>query len=139
MEEKDGKRKNYRIECIEDETNGKTAGAAQPERLAEDPLDNLPDLSSQTGGLPIVTFILICLSACSIFLVNRMLTAGSALVSTGCVLMIIILVFGIVALIRGMFRRLHDQKEAMVWYGISAAVMAAGIIAGAVGGILFWF
>lgn len=139
MEEKIKKEKNYRIECIEDEREGKTGGAAQPERLAEDPLDDLPDLSSQTGGLPIVTFILICLSACSIFLVNRMLTAGSALISVCCVLMIVVLVFGIVALLRGMFRKLRDQRENTVWYGISAAVMAAGIIAGVVGGILFWF
>lgn len=139
MDHHDKKTKNYRIECIEDETNGKNAEAAQPERLETDPLDDLPDVSEQTGGLPFVTFVLICLSACAIFLVNRMVTAGSGLVAVGCVLMILILVFGIVALVRGMFRKLHDEQAATVWYGISAAVMTIAILGGVIGGILFWF
>lgn len=139
MDHHDKKTKNYRIECIEDEPNGKTAGAAQPERLETDPLDDLPDVSEQTGGLPFVTFVLICLSACSVFLINRMVTAGSGLVAVGCVLMIMILVFGIVALVRGMFRRLHDQQEKAIWYRISAVVMTIAILGGAIGGILFWF
>ena len=141
MANRDEKQMKYQIECIEDDAAGKTAEAArsEPERLEEDPLDNLPDLTSQTGGLPIVTFVLICLAACAIFLMNRMLTAGTALVSVGCVLMIFILLFGMVALIRGMFRRLHDQKQANSWYGISAAVMTIGIVAGIVVGILCWF
>ena len=139
MEENGGKSTNYRIECIEDEPKAKTAGAAEPERLETDPLDNLPDLSSQTGGLPIVTFILFCLSACSVFLINRMITAHSMLISVGCALIIMILPFRIVARIRGMFRKLHNQKEDIKWYGISATVMTAGIIIGAIVGILCWF
>ena len=132
MANQDENQVKYRVECVEDDN-------AQPERLAHDPLDELPDVSNQTGGLPIVTFVLLCLSACAVFLVNRMLTAGSALVSVCCVLMIVVLVFGMVSLIRGMFRKLHDQKEANAWYGISAAVMAAGIVIGVIVGILCWF
>lgn len=130
----DGKQKNYRIECIEDE-NGNRLGAAeeQPEQLQQDPLDAL------TGGLPVVTFVLVCLSACVVILIERMLTAASVLFSVCCVGIEAILVFGIVALIRGMFQRLHQQQEDQKWYPISAAVMAAGIAIGLAVGAVYCF
>ena len=136
----DGKQKNYRIECIEDE-NGNRLGAAeeQPEQLQQDPLDALPDVSSQTGGLPVVTSVLVCLSACVVILIERMLTAASVLFSVCCVGIEAILVFGIVALIRGMFQRLHQQQEDQKWYPISAAVMAAGIAIGLAVGAVYCF
>ena len=125
-------KKNYTITEVKED--------ADPEqdaqnRLAEDPLDHLPDVSSRTGGLPIVTFILICLSACSVLMIGRVLTAGSVLISAGCVFVIGILVFGMVALIRGMFTKLHHQQEKEYWYPLSAAIMAAGILVGLIIGI----
>lgn len=64
-------KKNYQVKLVEEDTK-----PVEPERLEEDPLENLPDLSSRTGGLPIVTFVLICLSAGIIMLIARVLTGG---------------------------------------------------------------
>lgn len=134
----DEKQKNYRIECMEDENgNVPEAGTEQVEEpLASDPLDNLPDISSKTGGLPIVTFVLIGLSACAIMLIERMLTADSALIAMCCVVADVVLVFGMASLIRGMFHKLRQQKEDKKWYPISAAVMFAGIVIGLIAGVI---
>ena len=38
-------KKNYQVKLVEEDTK-----PVEPERLEEDPLENLPDLSSRTGG-----------------------------------------------------------------------------------------
>ena len=73
-------KKNYQVKLVEEDTK-----PVEPERLEEDPLENLPDLSSRTGGLPIVTFVLICLSAGIIMLIARVLTAESVAIAAGCI------------------------------------------------------
>lgn len=112
--------KKYRIERVEQ----------------QDPLDHLPDVSEQTGGLPIVTFVLVCLAACAVILVRKILASTSILVSAGCVVFLLILIFGVTALVRGMFRKLQAQKEPSVWYKLSALVMAAGCILGVLIGMV---
>lgn len=130
----DEKEKNYTVERIDDEN------VTEPEnKLEQDPLDDLPDVSSQTGGLPIVTFILICLAACVMLLISKVITAGSVLISVVCVLVIAVLVFGMVALMRGMFAKLHNQNEKEHWYPISSIIMAAGILVGLIIGIFASF
>ncbi|MCD8355176.1 MAG: hypothetical protein LUE11_01200 [Clostridia bacterium] len=134
MADTDEKEKNYTVKRIENEN------VTEPDRkLEQDPLDHLPDVSSQTGGLPIVTFVLICLAACAMILMSKVITAGSVLVSVVCVLIIAILVFGMIALIRGMFTKLHNQNEKERWYPISSIIMAAGILAGLIIGIFASF
>lgn len=122
--------RNYRVQRIDDQ---------EPERLPEDPLDQMPDLTAQTGGLPIVTFVLICLAASAVMLMGRVLTAHSGLLSMAYALLELVVVFGVVALIRGMFRKLHREKEAAFWYPVSGAVMAAGIVIGVIIGIFALF
>ena len=39
-------KKNYQVKLVEEDTK-----PVEPERLEEDPLENLPDLSSRTGGI----------------------------------------------------------------------------------------
>ena len=97
-------KKNYQVKLVEEDTK-----PVEPERLEEDPLENLPDLSSRTGGLPIVTFVLICLSAGIIMLIARVLTAESMAMAAGCIAFVLLALFGIVALIRGMFQKLHAK------------------------------
>ncbi|MCI6925734.1 MAG: hypothetical protein ACI3X2_04660 [Butyricicoccus porcorum] len=138
----DREQKNYRITCIEDENGNRPGDMHEPtepeqNQLEHDPLDELPDLSEQTGGLPIVTFVLICLAASSVMLIGRMLTAGSALVVAGCVGLEVIVAFGVVVLIRGMFQKLRRQGEDEKWYPISTAVMAIGIAVGLVIGVFY--
>lgn len=125
---------NYQVKLVEEKSE-----PVQPERLEEDPLENLPDLSSQTGGLPIVTFILVCLSAGIILLIERVLTAGSVPIAVGCIAFILMALFGIVALIRGMFQKLHAQKEQSSAYTLSAAVMTIGILVGLIIGVVSSF
>lgn len=125
---------NYQVKLVEEKSE-----PVQPERLEEDPLENLPDLSSQTGGLPIVTFILVCLSAGIILLIERVLTAGSVPIAVGCIAFILMALFGIVALIRGMFQKLHAQKEQNSSYTLSAAVMTIGILVGLIIGVVSSF
>lgn len=125
------KKTNYQVKLVEEKSE-----PVQPERLDEDPLENLPDLSSQTGGLPIVTFVLICLSAGIIMLIERILTAGSLPMTIGCMAFILIALFGIVALIRGMFQKLHAQKERSSSYMLSAVVMTVGILVGLIIGVV---
>lgn len=124
-------KKNYQVKLVEDKSE-----PVQPERLEKDPLEDLPDLSSQTGGLPIVTFILICLSAGIVLLIERILTAGSLPMTIGCVVIILLALFGIVALIRGMFQKLHAQKERSSSYMLSAVVMTVGILVGLIIGVV---
>ncbi|MDD6612729.1 MAG: hypothetical protein PUE91_11040 [Clostridiales bacterium] len=125
-------KKKYTITEVKEETDPEQESE---DRLAEDPLDHLPDVSSQTGGLPIVTFVLVCLSAGSVMMIGRALTAGSVLRSLAFLFVIGMLVFGMVALIRGMFTKLHNQQEKEYWYPLSAAIMAAGILVGLMIGI----
>ncbi len=125
-------KKKYTITEVKEETDPEQE---TEDRLAEDPLDHLPDVSSQTGGLPIVTFVLVCLSAGSVMMIGRALTAGSVLRSLAFLFVIGMLVFGMVALIRGMFTKLHNQQEKEYWYPLSAAIMAAGILVGLIIGI----
>ncbi|WP_432620694.1 hypothetical protein [Butyricicoccus sp.] len=125
---------NYQVKLVEEKSE-----PVQPERLEEDPLENLPDLSSQTGGLPIVTFILVCLSAGIILLIERVLTVGSVPIAVGCIAFILMALFGIVALIRGMFQKLHAQKEQSSAYTLSAAVMTIGILVGLIIGVVSSF
>ncbi|MGM9678105.1 MAG: hypothetical protein ACI3XW_10880 [Butyricicoccus sp.] len=125
-------KKKYTITEVKEETDPEQESE---DRLAEDPLDHLPDVSSQTGGLPIVTFVLVCLSAGSVMMIGRALTAGSVLRSLAFLFVIGMLVFGMVALIRGMFTKLHNQQEKEYWYPLSAAIMAAGILVGLIIGI----
>lgn len=125
-------KKKYTITEVKEETDPEQE---TEDRLAEDPLDHLPDVSSQTGGLPIVTFVLVCLSAGSVMMIGRALTAGSVLRSLAFLFVIGMLVFGMVALIRGMFTKLHNQQEKEYWYPLSAAIMAAGILVGLMIGI----
>ena len=125
-------KKKYTITEVKEETDPEQESE---DRLAEDPLDHLPDVSSQTGGLPIVTFVLVCLSAGSVMMIGRALTAGSVLRSLAVLFVIGMLVFGMVALIRGMFTKLHNQQEKEYWYPLSAAIMAAGILVGLIIGI----
>jgi len=125
---------NYQVKLVEEKPQ-----PVEPERLEEDPLKNLPDLSSQTGGLPIVTFILVCLSAGIMMLIARILTAGSVPMTVGCIVCILIALFGIVALIRGMFQKLHAQKEKSSSYTLSAAVMTIGILVGLIIGVVSSF
>lgn len=125
---------NYQVKLVEEKSE-----PVQPERLEEDPLENLPDLSSQTGGLPIVTFILVCLSAGIILLIERVLTAGSVPIAVGCIAFILMALFGIVALIRGMFQKLHAQKEQSSAYTLSATVMTIGILVGLIIGVVSSF
>lgn len=127
-------KKNYQVKLVEEKSE-----PVQPERWDEDPLENLPDLSSQTGGLPIVTFILVCLSAGIILLIERVLTAGSVPIAVGCIAFILMALFGIVALIRGMFQKLHAQKEQSSAYTLSAAVMTIGILVGLIIGVVSSF
>ncbi|MDO4286697.1 MAG: hypothetical protein Q4C40_03120 [Eubacteriales bacterium] len=134
MAETERKQSNYRIESVEEQPVHKAV-----DRLEKDPLDDMPDVSAQTGGLPIVTFILICLAACCMILIGKVIVSGSILLSMACLLFVAILVFGIAALIRGMFTKLHNQKEPQYWYAISAAVMAVGVLAGMIIGILVSF
>ncbi|MDO4173629.1 MAG: hypothetical protein Q4D42_02585 [Eubacteriales bacterium] len=131
MPENGQKQKNYRVERIAEEPEQETT-----DQLEQDPLEQLPDVSAQTGGLPIVTFILICLAACCIILLNKAFVSTSLVFSAGCLLFAAILVFGIAALIRGMFVKLYRQKEPQHWYAISAVVMAVGVFVGIVVGIL---
>lgn len=138
MAEKEKNQLQYKVECIDDKPAASDI-SNEPDRLAEDPLDHLPDVSSQTGGLPVVTFVLICLSACAVLLISRMLSAGSLLAAVFCVLMEVILVFGVIALIRGMFQKLRNQNETPFWYPFSAAVMVIGIAAGIIIGVVFCF
>lgn len=125
-------KKKYTVTEVKEETDPEQE---TEDRLAEDPLDHLPDVSSQTGGLPIVTFVLVCLSAGSVMMIGRALTAGSVLRSLAFLFVIGMLVFGMVALIRGMFTKLHNQQEKEYWYPLSAAIMAAGILVGLMIGI----
>ncbi len=125
-------KKNYTITEVKEDADPEQEAQ---NRLTEDPLDHLPDVSSRTGGLPIVTFILVCLSACSVMMIGKVLTAESALFALICLLVIGIVVFGMVALIRGMFTKLHHQQEKEYWYPLSAAIMAAGILVGLIIGI----
>lgn len=134
MAENQQKQRNYRIESIEDQPANKAV-----DRLEKDPLDDMPDVSAQTGGLPIVTFILICLAACCMILVGKVIVSDSILLSMVCLLLVAILVFGIVALIRGMFAKLNNQKEPRHWYIISSVVMAVGVLAGMIIGIFVSF
>ena len=129
-------KKKYTITEVKEETDPEQESE---DRLAEDPLDHLPDVSSQTGGLPIVTFVLVCLSAGSVMMIGRALTAGSVLRSLAFLFVIGMLVFGMVALIRGMFTKLHNQQEKEYWYPLSAAIMAAGILVGLIIGICSGF
>ena len=125
-------KKNYQVKLVEEDTK-----PVEPERLEEDPLENLPDLSSRTGGL--VTFVLICLSAGIIMLIARVLTAESMAMAAGCIAFVLIALFGIVALIRGMFQKLHAQKEQSSAYLLSAVVMTIGILAGLIIGVVSGF
>ena len=127
-------KKNYQVKLVEEDSR-----PVEPERLEEDPLENLPDLSSRTGGLPIVTFVLICLSAGIIMLIARVLTAESMAMAAGCIAFVLIALFGIVALIRGMFQKLHAQKEQSSAYLLSAVVMTIGILAGLIIGVVSGF
>ena len=68
-------------------------------------------------------------------MIGRALTAGSVLRSLAFLFVIGMLVFGMVALIRGMFTKLHNQQEKEYWYPLSAAIMAAGILVGLMIGI----
>lgn len=125
-------KKKYTITEVKEEADSEQE---TQNRLTEDPLDDLPDVSSRTGGLPIVTFILVCLSACSVMMIGRVITAESFLRALACLFVIGILVFGMVALLRGMFTKLHNQQEKEYWYPLSAAIMAAGILVGLIIGI----
>lgn len=129
-------KKHYTITEVKEENSPEQQVQTQP---ADDPLDELPDVSEQTGGLPIVTFVLVCLSACCVFMIGRIFTADSILLSVACVAVIGILIFGMVALIRGMFAKLHNEKKKDSWYLLSTAVMAIGIFVGLVIGILCSF
>lgn len=130
------KQKKYTVIEIKEETD--TEPQTQPQ-LTEDPLDDLPDVSNQTGGLPIVAFVLVCLSACSVFMIGRILTSESVLLSAACVVVIGILIFGMVALIRGMFAKLHHEQKKDSWYLFNTAVMAIGILVGLTIGIFCGF
>ena len=86
-----------------------------------------------------MTFILVCLSAGIIMLIERILTAGSVPMTVGCIVCILIALFGIVALIRGMFQKLHTQKEKSSSYTLSAVVMTIGILVGLIIGVVSSF
>lgn len=125
-------KQNYSIKRIDSDEEVHTT-SHEPEKLDYDPMDTLPDVSSKTAGLPVVTFVLICVAAFLPTVVVRMWSLamdGAYGLAVFCAVMLVILLFGGIALVRGMFRRLHDQKAASRWYPISAAVMAAAVIAG---------
>lgn len=129
-------KKNYTITQVNEEsTEAEEIKSEQETELQEDPLENLPDLSSRTGGLPIVTFILICLSGGVVMVINKILAGGSILFLAGCILVIGISIFGIIALIRGIFTRLHNQQAAEYWYPLSSVIMAASILIGVMIGV----
>ena len=136
MAETDKKQKNYKIECIEDENGPVKQLETEPEELLEDPLDNLPNVSSQTGGLPIVTFVQICLSAGGIMLVKRMLAQPTVLMIAMCTVLEIVVLFGIAALFRGMFQKLRDDGAGQIWYPLSTVIMILGIALGAALGLI---
>lgn len=131
MEKKDKQKQRYRIQRLDEKQPDETQ---EPDRLPEDPLDQLPDVTSQTAGLPVVTFVLLCLAGFVVMLIRRA-AAGDVLVVACCVVAIAIALFGIVALVRGMFEKLRKQNSNPIWYRISGFVMAAGIVVGIVCGI----
>lgn len=135
MAENDKKQKNYRIECIEDE-NGPVSQETKPETLMEDPMSHFPDVSSQTGGIPVVTFVLTGLSAGFILLIRRMLDAQSALVTCMGVVVELVIMFGAVVLFCGTFQKLRNDNADPIWYPLSAVIMIIGITIGAAAGIL---
>ena len=67
--------------------------------------------------------------------INKILAGGSILFLAGCILVIGISIFGIIALIRGMFTRLHNQQAAKYWYPLSSVIMAASILIGVMIGV----
>ena len=123
----------YRINRVDDEKT------KEPEQMQRDPLDDLPDLSEQTGGIPVVTFVLIGLAGCSMMLLARLLAAESALVAVGCIVFLIVLICGMIVLFRGMFDKLRREQAEAKWYTISAVVMSLGIAAGLICGTVIAF
>ena len=127
--------RQYKIECVEQEK------PTQPEQQnkMEDPLNQLPDLSSQTGGLPIVTFVLICLAGGCVMFAQKLFTASSAVIIGISILMLVILISGMVALFHGMHEKLRNEGAANAWYVISTVIMTIGIGIGIVCGVIHCF
>lgn len=125
--------KHYQITRIGEETN------TEPDTLDHDPLEDMPDLSSQTGGIPVVTFVLIGLAGCSVMLLARLLAAESLLVAAGCVVFLLVLVCGMIVLFRGMFEKLRREQAEPKWHTIAAVVMGLGIAAGFICGAVIAF
>lgn len=72
-------------------------------------------------------------------LIARVLTAESMAMAVGCIAFVLLALFGIVALIRGMFQKLHAQKEQSSAYLLCAVVMTIGILAGLIIGVVSGF
>lgn len=129
----DNEKKTYKVNVQQVDEQPKQA--EEPKTLQNDPLDELPDLTASTGGLPVVCFVLVCIAAFFI-MVGRQMLAGTVLwIMVGCAVIDIILLAGIFSLLKGMFRRLQLQKADKKWYTISAAAMAASIIIGVLVGL----
>lgn len=107
----------------------------EPETLQNDPLEELPDLSASTGGLPVVCFVLVCITAFFIMVGRQMLSGTILWIMAGCAVIDIILLGGIYSLIRGMFRRLKQQNADKKWNTIAAIAMTASIVIGVLVGL----
>lgn len=130
MTENGEEKRNYRVRRVDEMPQ-------ETEMLPEDPLDNLPDPLAREGLLPIVAFVLLCLSGFAVMVIARAVTSGSALIATGCILTLAVVLFGIAALVRGMFASLRRQEKGQTARRLSACVMAAACVLGIALGVLF--
>ncbi len=129
-------KQNYSVKRIDSDEKANTL--SEPEKLEHDPMDTLPDVSSKTAGLPVVTFVLVCVAAFLPTAAVRMVLLaafGEYGLAAFCAVILAVLLFGGVALVRGMFRRLREQQAEGRWYPISAAVMAAAVVIGVLIGL----
>ncbi len=131
MAEPEKKERTYKITQIDEEKQ--QAEPEEPDRLPEDPLDHLPEMTS-SGIMPIVVFVLVCLTAFAVMMAGQLMTADSVRFIVGYVAIIAVMLFGIAALMRGMTARQRRQQKPV---GSTVAVMVVAIVVGAALGVMF--
>lgn len=119
-------KKPYRATRVDEED-----GRAAPQQ------EQMPDLASRSGGLPVVLLVVFFLAAGGTLLAQRMLAASSAVSAVGCAGMALAALCGIGLLVHGTFERLRERNVGRLHRAASAAalaiVAAAGVLMTAAG------
>lgn len=96
-----------------------------------DPMDNLPDVSSKTGGIPIVLFIIVCITAFGVMALKKAFGSSSLAVSLACMFFAVIMVFGDGALVVGIRRKLRQDGSKPFWQPLSLVLSVLAAVLGA--------